>query len=69
MNISPNTLETLRKLPNQDALLLDNLYAVQSLEQAVNIVEDSARRLRIAIDRGELTTYLRSSLALPAMSD
>ncbi len=65
MTISPDTLEALHRLPNQDASLLQNLYAAQSLEQAADIVSDSARRLRIAIDRGELITYLQRSTVTP----
>lgn len=63
MNISPNTLETLQRLPRKDSLLLDTLYSAQSLEQAIEIVTGAAERQRIAIDRDELTIYLESSLA------
>ncbi|AEC19515.1 hypothetical protein PT7_0975 [Pusillimonas sp. T7-7] len=69
MNISAHTLETLQRLPSQDASLLERLYAAQSLEQAVEIVADSAQRLQIAIDRGELTLYLQSALTIPAMTE
>lgn len=62
MNISLHTLETLHRLTSQDAALLDNLYAVRSLEQAVDVVADSARRLRVSIDRGEVVSYFEHSL-------
>ncbi|MDX3895690.1 MULTISPECIES: hypothetical protein [Pusillimonas] len=62
MNISLQTLETLHRLTSQDASLLDNLYAVRSLEQAVDVVADSARRLCVSIDRGEVVSYFESSL-------
>ncbi|HLU20402.1 MAG TPA: hypothetical protein VKZ66_10630 [Pusillimonas sp.] len=63
MNISSHTIETLHHITAQDASLLDELYAVRSLDQAVELVVDSARRLRIAIDRGEVASYLESSVA------
>lgn len=63
MNISSHTIETLHHLTNQDASLLDELYAVRSLDQAVEVVVDSARRLRIAIDRGEVVSYLENSVS------
>jgi|GEM_PF-3197509 len=63
MNISSHTIETLHHLTNQDASLLDELYAVRSLDQAVEVVVDSARRLRIAIDRGEVLSYLESAVS------
>lgn len=69
MNISAHTLETLQRLPSQDALLLERLYTAQSLEQAVEIVADSAQRLQIAINRDELTLYLQSALTIPAMAE
>lgn len=63
MNISPQTLETLHRLTSQDASLLEDLYAVRSLDQAVDVVVDSARRLRVVIDRGEVVSYFENSLA------
>ncbi|NYT69783.1 hypothetical protein [Pusillimonas noertemannii] len=62
MNISLQTLETLHRLTSQDTALLDNLYAVRSLEQAVDVVADSARRLCVSIDRGEVVSYFENSL-------
>lgn len=62
MNISPSTIETLHHLTNHDASLLDDLYAVRSLDQAVEVVVDSARRLRVVIDRGEVVSYFQRSL-------
>lgn len=63
MNISPNTIETLHQLTSQDASLLDDLYAVRSLDQAVEVVVDSAHRLKVAIDRGEVASYFQRTLA------
>jgi len=63
MNISHHTLETLHRLTNQDASLLDDLYAVRSLDQAVQVVVDSAHRLCVSIDRGEVITYFQHSIA------
>ncbi|WP_397473142.1 hypothetical protein [Pusillimonas sp.] len=65
MNISPNTIEALHHLTNHDASLLDDLYAVRSLDQAVEVVVDSARRLRVVIDRGEVVSYFQRSLGSP----
>lgn len=62
MNISHSTLETLRRLTTQDASLLEDLYAVRSIDQAVEVVADSARRLRLVIDRGEVSSYFESAL-------
>ena len=62
MNISPNTIETLHHLTNHDDSLLYDLYAVRSLDQAVDVVVDSARRLRVVIDRGEVVSYFQRSL-------
>ncbi|NYT86127.1 hypothetical protein [Pollutimonas harenae] len=64
MSISAHTFETLQRLPSKDSLLLDRLYAAQSLEQAIDIVFDSAQRLQIAVDRSELALYLQSALTL-----
>lgn len=63
MNISPSTIQTLHQLTSQDASLLDDLYAVRSLDQAVDVVIDSAHRLKVAIDRREVASYFQRTLA------